>query len=65
MRTPSRRTTRPLWEWGDRIGQRRSGRVAIVAVARRVAGILYAMWRDGTEYNVRKVMNPATLMRTA
>jgi transposase len=65
MRTPSRRTTRPLWEWGDRIGRRRSGRVAVVAVARRVAGILYAMWRDGTEYNVTKVKGSAALLRTA
>jgi len=39
--------------------------VAVVAVARRVAGILYAMWRDGTEYNVTKVKGSAALLRTA
>jgi hypothetical protein len=25
-------------------------RIAVVAVARRLSGILYAMWRDGKEY---------------
>jgi hypothetical protein len=39
--------------------------VAIVAVARRVAGILYAMWRDGTEYDIAKVKGSAALLRTA
>jgi hypothetical protein len=62
---PSRRTTRPLWEWTDHIGQRRGGRVAIVALARRVVGILYAMWRDGTPYDVAKLARPRTLARTA
>jgi transposase len=47
MRAHDRRTTRPLCEWADRVGSRRSRRVAIVALARRVAGILYAMRRDG------------------
>jgi transposase len=65
MRAPSRRTTRPLWEWTDRIGQRRGGRVAIVALARRVSGILYAMWRDGNPYDVGRVINPQALLRSA
>lgn len=65
MRAPTRRTTRPLWEWADRIGQRRGGRVAAVALARRVAGILYAMWRDGTPYDVGRVIHPQALLRSA
>jgi transposase len=65
MRVPSRRTTRPLWEWTDRIGQRRGGRVAIVALARRVVGILYAMWRDGTPYDVGRIMKAQALRRSA
>jgi len=52
MRAPTRLTTRPLWEWADRIAARRSNRVAAVALARRIAGILYAMWRDGTDYHL-------------
>src|SRR3712207_7399167 len=38
-----------LRAWAATIQQRRGTKVAIVALARRLAGILYAMWRDGTE----------------
>lgn len=65
MRAPNRRTTRPLWEWADRVGSRRSGRVAIVALARRIAGILYAMWRDSTDFQVVHLMKPRPHLRTA
>jgi transposase len=41
----------PLKRWGESIEQRRGKRTAVVAVARRLAGILWAMWRDGTAYN--------------
>jgi len=58
-RTPTRLTTRPLWEWTDRLSRRRTGRVAIVALARRLAGILFAMWRDGTDFDVARVGRPA------
>ena len=34
-----------------RIAARRGKRVAVVALARRLAGILYAMMRDGTEFD--------------
>ena len=40
----------PLRRWAERIAQRRGRRIAVVALARRLAGILYAMWRDETEY---------------
>jgi len=40
----------PLRAWAERIAQRRGRSVAAVALARRLAGILYAMWRDGTDY---------------
>lgn len=40
----------PLRTWAERIAQRRGRSVAAVALARRLAGILYAMWRDGTDY---------------
>jgi len=42
--------TQGLRQWAERIATRRGRRVAVVALARRLAGILYAMWRDGTEY---------------
>lgn len=39
-----------LRAWGERIADRRGSKVAAVALARRLAGILYALWRDGTTY---------------
>jgi len=41
----------PLQAWAQRIAARRGRRVAVVALARRLAGILYAMMRDGTEFD--------------
>lgn len=40
--------------WAERIALRRGQRVAVVALARRLAGILYAMWRDGREYQISR-----------
>jgi transposase len=39
-----------LHEWAAGIAARRGSRVAVVALARKLAGILYAMWRDGTNF---------------
>ncbi len=41
---------RGLRAWGLRIAARRGRRIAAVALARRLAGILYAMWRDDTTF---------------
>jgi transposase len=41
----------PLQLWAHRIELRRGKRIATVALARKLAGILYAIWRDGTEYD--------------
>ena len=41
----------PLQLWAHRIEQRRGKRTATVALARKLAGILYALWRDGTVYD--------------
>jgi len=40
----------PLKRWADAIVARRGKRIAVVALARRLAGVLWAMWRDGTVY---------------
>lgn len=42
--------TEHLREWAERIAARRGKKIAVVALARRLAGILFAMMRDGTEY---------------
>ncbi|HYD26881.1 IS110 family transposase [Brevundimonas sp.] len=39
-----------LREWAGRIQRKRGRKVATVALARKLAGILYAMMRDGTEF---------------
>lgn len=39
-----------LRAWAVQIAARRGKRIAVVALARRLSGILYAMWRDGTDY---------------
>lgn len=41
----------PMVEWARQIEKRRGKNIAIVALARKMAGILFAMWRDGTNYN--------------
>jgi transposase len=41
----------PLYQWGRHIQQKRGGKIAAVALARKLATILYAMWRDNTVYD--------------
>jgi transposase len=43
--------TMALSSWAQRIAKRRGKKTAIVALARRLAGILFAMWRDKTRYD--------------
>jgi transposase len=40
----------PLQMWALQVEQRRGKRTATVALARKLAGILYAIWRDGSVY---------------
>jgi transposase len=51
LRRKKKPETTQLRDWADRIALRRGSHVAAVALARRLAGILYAMWRDQTEYD--------------
>ncbi len=46
--------TEPLRRWAQRVALRRGMKVGIVALARKLAGILYAMWRDGSTYEKRE-----------
>ena len=48
-RSRTARTT-PLREWADRLAARRGARIAVVALARRLSRILYAIWRDDTVF---------------
>jgi transposase len=40
----------PMVRWAMKIAERRGKFIAIVALARKLAGILFAIWRDGTTY---------------
>ena len=44
--------------WALTIAARGGKRIAVVALARRLAGILYAMWRDNATYNAAKLRVP-------
>jgi transposase len=41
----------PMVDWSLEVEKRRGKRIAIVAFARKLAGILFALWRDGTLYS--------------
>jgi len=47
-----------LRQWALRIAERRGKRVAVVALARKLAGLLYALWRDGTEFDPARLRQP-------
>jgi transposase len=44
----------PLQLWAHQIELRRGKRTATVALARKLAGILYALWRDGNVYEAKR-----------
>lgn len=48
------RTTH-LRTWADALAARRGTRIAVVALARRLSRILFAIWRDGTMFAARAV----------
>jgi transposase len=45
-----------LREWVHRLAARRGRRIAVVALARRLTRVLYAMWRDGTTFRAPSVV---------
>jgi transposase len=51
--------TQALHEWATRIAARRGQATAVVALARKLAGSLFALWRDGTEFDPRPRMAAA------
>lgn len=50
--------TAALRAWALTIAARRGKRIAVVALARRLAGIVYAMWRDNRPYDATAVRMP-------
>jgi transposase len=47
--------SRPLRTWAAALAARRGKGIAVVALARRLAGILFALWRDGTTFDPARV----------
>jgi transposase len=43
----------PMVEWARQIEKRRGKKVAVMALVRKLAGVLFAMWRDGKAYDPR------------
>ncbi len=54
--------TAALRAWALKVATRRGKRIAVVALARRLAGILYAMWRDDVPYDARKIRAPRLMV---
>jgi transposase len=46
----------PIVQWFKQVAGRRGKKVAITALSRKMAGILYAMWRDQKSYNPSKAV---------
>jgi transposase len=49
----------PLRRWHAAVASRRGKYVAVVGLARRLAGILFALWRDGTTFQPPALPPPA------
>ena len=56
----SKNKSDPLYLWGTALTERRGKRIAVVAVARRLLGILWAMWKDGTVYDPEHLAQQGT-----
>jgi hypothetical protein len=49
------RQSSPLKTWALAVKRRRGQQVAIVALARRLAGVLWAIWYEGTVFEAARV----------
>jgi transposase len=52
------RPDEPMVRWATQIAERRGRFIAVVALARKLAGIMYALWRDNTSYQASKASRP-------
>lgn len=49
-----------LYNWAMRITAKRSRSRTCIALTRNLVGMLYAIWRDGTEFNPRVLRHSVT-----
>lgn len=45
----------PLVQWGQQVAHRRGKQIANVAMSRKLVGMMYAIWHDGSRYDPHKV----------
>jgi transposase len=55
----------PMVQWALGIQARRGKQIAIVALARKLAGVLFAMWRDGVVYEPSRAARATSTERLA
>lgn len=55
------RRSNPLKTWAKKVQERRGKRVAVVALARRLAGVLWAMWYENAAFDPGKVRSAPPL----
>lgn len=48
----------PMVKWANQIEERRGKFIAVVALARKMAGIMLALWRNNTTYSPLKAISP-------
>jgi transposase len=48
------RPNEPMSRWALRIAERRNRKVAVIALARKLVGVLWSMWRHSTDYDASK-----------
>lgn len=52
------RPSDPVVLWARRIADKRGKRIAVIALARKIATVLYAMWKHETTYDPRLAASP-------
>jgi transposase len=47
-----------MTQWALRIAERRNRKVAVTALARKLVGVLWAMWKHDAQYEPSKTARP-------
>jgi transposase len=59
-----RRPNDPMVRWAKQVADRRGNPIAVVALARKMAGVMFALWRDNTSYSPLEAAMPMALKAT-
>jgi transposase len=51
----------PISRWGAQIAARRGAKIAAVAIARKLAGVMFALWRDNSSYNATRATSTGSV----